>query len=103
MILKQWASAQTGIIVKVPKGTFLHSERQYLNNAGEWSTSTAAWKECGNDPARKRTVMVTTEQDHTVEITISGGLLEAQALKAIKSRSGKSRDGAIILTRRKTK
>lgn len=101
MIIKQWAQAQTGIIVKVPKGTFLRSEHQYKPDAGEWSTSTPAWKEAGSDPARRRTVMITTEADQAVEIIISGGGLEAQALKALSSRSGTSRDGAITLKRRK--
>jgi hypothetical protein len=103
MTLQEWAQQQSGIVLRIPKGTVIghHHWYQYPldhpTHPGEWSTSIDAWKVKIAHEYRS----IITEKDQYVELGITLGSLEQMALKATTNKSGKSVDGPIILKRRR--
>lgn len=103
MTVEQWAGNQTGIVLKVPKGTVLGHDWEYQHPQGHWIRGTVPQlKAQGLDwqsDTPKRYVEIKTQVDKYVELKIGAGLLEAMALKACHNRSGRSTDGPLTVKR----
>lgn len=103
MTITQWEQQNTGIILKVPKGTFLGTTHEYQHPDGRWLRGNVAklkaqgleWTE----QTPRRLVRVTTQEDQYIELGISG--IESMALKALSNKTGRSVDGPLTVKRRR--
>jgi len=97
----QWAQQQTGLVLKIPKGTRTgRTLHWYQLSTGQWVQDPKAHGESWDGLPRRMEYEETTA-DQYVELAIDGRALAFQALKAIKNRSGKSFDGPISIKRRR--
>lgn len=94
MTIQEWAEQQTGRVITIPEGTVLGHDWFYFEN-GKWTRKPSAW--VPDMPKEWRAV--TTTRDTRVEIRLDAGALVSHAHKAVMSRAGKSRDGALTLKR----
>lgn len=99
MDVKDWAQQNTGIVLKIPKGTITGHDWWYHLDDGTWSKTTppGAWRSGMEKQWRPRV----TDKDQFVELTIDAGGLQEMAHKATKNRSGKSVDGPLSVKRRR--
>lgn len=104
MTVHEWVRQNTGIVLRVPRGTVTGRVWEYQHPDGRWLRGKveelqAQGLEWTHDTP-KRLVDIRTEQEQYVELQISPGL-EGQCLKALRNRNGRSVSGPVLVKRRK--